>query len=195
MSPAGDSAGAGGAVGKAGGAAPAVLGLCGAARPGSLNHLLLSVALEGARERGAAVSTVELHELGLPLFDDGMGPVPEGAVRLRALVAAAAALIVAAPEANGSYAPALANALAWLEPAALRGKAAGLVGAAPGEGAIKALNALSLTLSYMGVLVLPTPIAVGAAAFADGGKLNDPRLDGRVRDVGRAVAQFLTRRS
>lgn len=172
-----------------------VLGLCGAARLQSLNHLLLTAALDGARATGAAVARVELVDLNLPLYEAADEPLPDGVKRLRAAIGAAAGLVVAAPEVNGSYAPALANALAWLPALALKGKVVGLVGAATGDGAIKALNALSLSLAYMGALVLPTPIAVsgGAAAFAPDGKLVDQRLDGRVRDVGRAVAGFLTR--
>lgn len=173
----------------------AILGIAGAPHAGSPSHLALAVALGAAREHGARVVTIELSALSLPLFEASDAPLPAGAQALRAAVAAASGVIVAAPEVNGSYAPMLANALAWLGTDALRGRAAGLIGAADGIGAVKALSALSLVLAYMGALVLPMPAAVGggAAAFGADGAIIDARLEARVKDVGRGVAAFLSR--
>ena len=77
---------------------------------------------------------------------------------------------------------------------ALGGKTAVLCAASPGAlGGLRGLVHLRAILGNLGITVLPDQIAVPKAheAFAEDGSLTDPKLDARIRGLGRSLATHL----
>jgi hypothetical protein len=72
----------------------------------------------GWRARGGRCSdTIGLSDFALPIFDadwEAEHGLPEGAQRLKALLAGHQALLIATPEHNGGYTALLENALDWM---------------------------------------------------------------------------------
>ena len=172
-----------------------VLAFAGSARAGSYNARLLAHAVELLRARGAEVEVLDLGALALPLYnadDESAHGAPEGALRLKAALRAHDALLIASPEYNGFFPPLLKNAIDWAsrpdsgQPSPFAGKVAALIAASPGAlGGIRALPALRILLSILGVLVLPGQLALPLAheAFAEDGSLRDARLEKTLGDV------------
>ncbi|MGH8694083.1 MAG: NADPH-dependent FMN reductase, partial [Burkholderiales bacterium] len=73
---------------------------------------------------------------------------------------------------------------------AFKGKVAGLVSASPGHlGGIRGLAVLRSILSNIGVIVIPTQMAISRAndAFEPGGELKDERQQAAVESIGAEV--------
>ena len=123
---------------------PKITAFAGSLRTGSFNKKLLALAAAAARTAGAEVTTVDLRDLALPLFDQDLeaaSGLPEGAKKFKALLRASDGLLIASPEYNSSLTAVLKNAIDWAsraesddEPplAAYRGKTAALCSASPG---------------------------------------------------------------
>jgi NAD(P)H-dependent FMN reductase len=140
--------------------------------------------LPGAPTAGADPSVIVPEDVAaLPLYGAQVRP-DQAVTSLRARVDQARSLILGVEELNGTYTPAMANALAWLGPERLAGKSCALVGAAPRDGAVKAMNALALTLGYMGALVVPVPMGLAVPGTLDA------KGQGRVADLGKALSRF-----
>ena len=164
-----------------------ILAFAGSRRDGSHNVRLLNVAIDLARVAGAEVTRLDLGALDLPLYDadqEVAEGLPDGALRFKAALRAHDALLIASPEYNGFFTPLLKNAIDWASrpepghPSPFAGKAAALLAASPGAfGGIRALPALRVLLSNLGVTVLPGQLALALAheAFADDGRLRDAR--------------------
>ena len=106
--------------------------------------------------------------------------------------------LISAPEYNSSITGVLKNAIDWAsrpepnEPAlaAYKGKIAGLVSACPGHlGGIRGLAVLRSILSNIGVIVIPTQMAINRAndAFEPNGELKDERQQAAVASVGAEI--------
>ncbi|MEM7561103.1 MAG: NAD(P)H-dependent oxidoreductase [Planctomycetota bacterium] len=185
-----------------------VLAIVGSTRRESYNQKLLSLAADRAQDLGVSVTTVQLRDLNIPLYDgdrEEADGVPEGAQQLFRLMASHEAILFASPEYNGSVSGVLKNAIDWVsrpqqgEPqlAALQGKVAGLMSASPGSlGGFHGLVHLRDILGYIGMLVLPEQVAVRNAheAFAEDGSLRDKRtssmLDALVEKLAFATARL-----
>ena len=169
---------------------PKITAFAGSLRTGSFNKKLLALAAEAARAAGAEVTSVDLRELALPLYDQDLedaSGLPAGAQHFKALLRASDGFLIASPEYNSSVTPALKNALDWAsratsddEPplAAFRGKIAALFAASPGAlGGLRSLVTLRSILGNIGVLVLPDQLAIPTAheAFDAAGQLKDER--------------------
>lgn len=189
------------------GVPPRILALAGSTRDGSYNRRLVRIAADAASEAGAAVTTIDLRDFPLPLFDEDLerdqGP-PEAASRLKERLVASDGLLIASPEYNSSITAVLKNAIDWAsrpapgEPplAAFRGKVAALMSASPGGlGGLRGLVHLRSILHNIGVIVLPDQVAVpsAAGAFAEDGALLDPKRHASVAGLGRNLAGFLER--
>lgn len=184
-----------------------LLALAGSTRAGSLNKKLLAVAAGAAQGAGAEVTTVELAELAMPLYDGDLektSGLPENAKRLKALMIAHDAMLIASPEYNGGLTAVLKNAIDWAsrregdEPplAAYRGKIAGLVAASPGRlGGARSLIALRQVLTSCGALVIPQQFALGQAAraFDDNGALRDAEHHAATVGVAQALVETTRR--
>jgi NAD(P)H-dependent FMN reductase len=184
-----------------------ILAFSGSARAGSFNRLLLALVTQGATDAGAEVTTLDLHDFALPLYDGDYESreYPAGAARLRELLSAHDALLLACPEYNGGIAPLLKNAIDWTtrapgakaDPGVFAGKVAALCSAAAGPfGGMRGLRWTRELLNNLGVTVLANQLTVGAAfkAFEASGALADARQAAAARALGAELAQLAAAR-
>lgn len=160
-----------------------LLALSGSSRNGSLNTLLLEKAEALAESLGATVTTIDLRELALPVYDgddEAANGLPSAVIDLKEAMKEADGFLIASPEYNSFPTPLLLNAIDWASRtgggdeaplSAFTGKTAGLMAASPGAmGGIRSLWALRTLLQNVGVVVAPTLAAIGGAnpdLFAD----------------------------
>lgn len=186
---------------------PKLLFFCGSNSSHSLNAKLALAARQVAEAKGAMVEFIDLADYPMPLYDadiqeqDG---IPEPAVKLKHKLQDADGAFIACPEYNGSFTPLLKNAIDWVsrvregdEPslAAFIGKVYAIGSASPGAmGGMRCLVMLRMLLGNMGVVVVPSQVAVGKAmeAFSDDGSLSNDRqaamLDSAVSELIRFSA-------
>lgn len=157
-----------------------VLAFAASNRQGSLNRKLIEVAAAIARKEGAEVDLAAFRDFDMPAFDpdhDLAQGFPPGAEALRARLAWADALLLAAPEYNYSIAGTLKNAIDWVSrarPMPWRGKSVYLLSASPSPmGGIRGLWQTRVPLEGCGALVFPDMFALGSAgeAFDEQGQL------------------------
>jgi len=178
-----------------------IVALAGSLRSASFNKKLIRIAAAGARAAGAEVTEIDLRDIPMPLFDGDIerehGLPPNAKVFKRMLIEHHGVLI-SSPEYNSAISGVLKNAIDWAsraeanEPAlvAFKGKVAGLVSASPGHlGGVRGLAVLRSILSNIGVIVIPTQMAISRAndAFEPNGELKDERQQAAVEFVGAEV--------
>lgn len=185
-----------------------LLVIAGSSRTGSWNRKLADVAARVAEVDGARVTTLDLRDLALPIYDGDLESafgVPPGAARLRAAIVGADALWIVTPEYNGFPTPLLINAFDWLSRlraadgapsglAATSGKPAALMSASPGPlGGLRAMNYLRQYLQMaFAMVVSPSQYALGRAddGFDDAGELKDANAQRAVANVWAGVARL-----
>jgi NAD(P)H-dependent FMN reductase len=188
-------------------AMPRIMAFAGSTRRDSWNKKLLRIAVERAREKGAEVTTIDLRDLPLPLYDGDLEEaegLPANSVQLYELMKAHHGFLLSCPEYNSSITAVLKNAIDWVsrprpgEPplAAFTGKVAGLLSASPGAlGGLRGRAHVRDILANIGTHVIPAQVAVPKAdeAFAADGSLRDEKL---ARAVARVATQLceVTRR-
>jgi chromate reductase, NAD(P)H dehydrogenase (quinone) len=175
-----------------------IVAFAGSLRSGSFNKKLIRIAAAGARAAGAQVTEIDLRDIPMPLYDGDIqrdhGLPPNAKVFKRALMEHHGFLI-SSPEYNSAISGVLKNAIDWAsrseanEPplVAFKGKIAGLVSASPGHlGGVRGLAVLRSILSNIGVIVIPTQMAISRAndAFEPDGVLKDERHQSAVESVG-----------
>jgi len=185
-----------------------ILAFAGSARKDSWNKKLIQIASEGACEKGAEVTVIDLKDFPLPIFDQDLesaSGLPENAKKIKKLFIEHDGLLLACPEYNSSITPLLKNVIDWVSRAetkeekplsAYQGKAAALLAASPGGlGGLRGLVTVRSILGNIGVIVLPEQMAVSKAheAFDATGKLKDPKQEVAVKKIGANLADFLTR--
>jgi len=114
-----------------------------------------------AQAAGADTELVRLPNLELPLYVPGAeeSGIPEAAKSLTAKLDAADALVLLAPEYNGSIPPIVSNAIAWMSligddfRKAFNGKFA-VVGTHSGGAGFKITEAMRSQLNHLGMIVL-----------------------------------------
>jgi chromate reductase, NAD(P)H dehydrogenase (quinone) len=136
-----------------------VTAVCGSLREGSYNKQLMREAVKFAEEMGAAVTVVDLKDYPMPFYDadlEASKGMPKMAKQFRELLLASDAIIIAAPEYNGSISAVLKNAIDWAsrEPEggfsveAFQGKKFALMSASPGRlGGARGLGHLRFILA------------------------------------------------
>src|SRR3978361_1282663 len=95
---------------------PRILCFAGSLRRDSLNKKLVQIAMSGAKAAGADVTFVDLKDLPLAVYDGDVEAeqgIPENAQKLKELMLANDAFLIAAPEYNSSITGALKNAIDW----------------------------------------------------------------------------------
>ncbi|MCZ6673529.1 MAG: NAD(P)H-dependent oxidoreductase [Verrucomicrobia bacterium] len=126
------------------------------------NLQLTELLTEFAEELGATTEIVKLEDLDMPLYtpsEKEASGVPEVANDLTQQFIKADALILLAPEYNGSIPPVVTNAIAWMSVAgddfraAFNGRFA-VVGTHSGGGGFKVVEALRSQLNHLGMIVL-----------------------------------------
>lgn len=127
-----------------------LLGICGSVRKASINRALL----RALGEQFPDGTTFKIHESldQLPIFNSELED-PASVLALKAAIAAADGVVIAAPEYNYSIPGGLKNALDWVSrpPATspMRGKPIGICGAASGmSGTIRAQTHLRQMLVF-----------------------------------------------
>ncbi len=127
------------------------------------SNLQLAELLTGfAEEAGATTEMVQLEELNMPLFtptEKETNGVPAAASTLTQQFLKADAIVLLAPEYNGSIPPVVTNAIAWMSVAGDNFRAAfngrfAVVGTHSGGGGFKVLEALRSQLNHLGMIVL-----------------------------------------
>ena len=171
-----------------------VVGICGSLREKSYTRMALAVALQGAAEVGAATRLIDLRDYDL-VFCNGnnAADLPEGVLRLRREVRAAQGILLGTPEYHGGYSGVLKNALDLMGFDEFEGKMVGLIGVGAGRmGAFNALNGLRSIGRALHAWVIPEQVSIAQAGkeFDESGRLRDPELARRVKEVGRNVARF-----
>jgi NAD(P)H-dependent FMN reductase len=181
-----------------------IIAFAGSLRSNSFNKKLISVAAAGARAAGADVTEVDLRGIPMPLYDGDIERehgLPPNAKMFKRLLIEHHGFLISSPEYNSAISGVLKNAIDWAsrpepnEPAlvAFKGKVAGLVSASPGHlGGIRGLAVLRAILSNIGVIVIPTQIAISRAndAFEPNGALKDERQQAGVESVGAEVVSI-----
>jgi FMN reductase len=171
-----------------------VAGICGSLRTGSYTRRAVECALLGAAETGAQTQLIDLSEYQL-VFRAGKDETayPSDVFRLRQDVKEATGIILGTPEYHGSFSGVLKNALDLMGFDEFEGKMIGLVGVSGGRmGAFDAMNSLRNIGRALHAWVSPEQASVPEAwkVFADDGKIADPQLEERLKEVGRQVARF-----
>jgi NAD(P)H-dependent FMN reductase len=178
-----------------------ILAFSGSARAGSWNKKLVDVAAAAARAAGGDVTLVDLRDYQMPIYDgdcESEQGLPEHAKRMKALFLAHDALLLACPEYNSSITPLMKNTIDWVSRpapgegglACFVGKTAALVSASPGAlGGLRGLVHVRLILGNIGVLVLPTQVAVPKAneAFDADGKLKDAKTQASIERLAKEL--------
>jgi chromate reductase, NAD(P)H dehydrogenase (quinone) len=173
-----------------------VLLVSGSLRRGSYNTALLR---EAAEALPSGVGHVWLDGIaGLPPYceDDDDRRTPAAVERLRRIIAAADAVLIATPEYNGAMPGGLKNAVDWASRPfpnnAWRDKPVAVIGASTGIfGAVWAQAQLRKSLGLAGARVVDTELTVGGAhhAFLPSGALRDPGHAAGLRDVVAALVE------
>jgi FMN reductase len=171
-----------------------VAGISGSLRAGSYTRRAVESALQGAAESGAETRLIDLNDYNLA-FRVGMDETGDtaGVSRLREQIKQADGIILGTPEYHGSLSGVLKNALDLMGFDEFEGKMIGLVGVSGGRmGAFDALNTLRNIGRALHAWVIPDQASVPEAwkVFAEDGKIADPELEKRLKEVGRQVARF-----
>jgi NAD(P)H-dependent FMN reductase len=178
-----------------------ILAFAASTRSASFNQAALEVAVQGAQEAGASVTTLMLREFPLPIYDqdaEAADGLPEHVLTLRAHFAAHDGLLIAVPEYNGFFPPIYKNTLDWLSrpapedsPAPFANKTAAVISASPGGlGGMRGLPHAKHLLQNLGIFVLPQSHAVGSAheVFSDK-NFASSRHASSLKSIGEALAE------
>ncbi|MCR4337142.1 MAG: NAD(P)H-dependent oxidoreductase [Candidatus Omnitrophica bacterium] len=183
-----------------------VLAFAGSARTASFNKKLIKVAVEAVKKIGAEVTLVDLKDYPMPLFDqdsEATQGMPENARKVKEMMISHDAFLISAPEYNSSITPLLKNILDWASRVnspnensliAYKGKVAALLSASPGAlGGLRGLETLRSILGNIGVIVLPTQLAVSKAneAFHDDGRLKDSKQQESLEKVVKELVEVV----
>jgi len=169
-----------------------ITGISGSRRAGSYTRMAVETALLGAAEVGAGTHLIDLAEFDLSFAGDEGSKGPDFE-RLSSQVKKADGVILGTPEYHGSFSGVLKNALDLMGFDEFESKMIGLVGVSGGGmGAFDALNSLRNVGRALHAWVVPEQTAVPEAwkVFDELGAVKDPRIEARLKEVGRQVARF-----
>jgi chromate reductase len=186
---------------------PRILALAGSLRKESYNKKLVHIAARAARDAGANVIGIDLRDYPLPIFDEDLEKaegIPAAGKQLKQLFIDHDGFLLSCPEYNSSITAVLKNTIDWVSRAVpgeaplqgFKGKTASLMSASPGAlGGLRGLVTVRSILSNIGVIVLPTQVAVAKAfdAFNADGTLKDPKQQAGIEGLGKELTGFLKR--
>lgn len=172
-----------------------IVALAGSTRKDSFNKLFLNNAVGYLRKAGAQVTTIDLADFALPLYDGDLeseSGLPEKAAELKTILAQADAVLISSPEYNASMSAVLKNSIDWvsrpgaIEGSAFAGKSALLISASPGGlGGLRGLNHLKDVLTNLSVHIFNRQQALSLAhqAFNEDGTLKDSSVAERLETL------------
>lgn len=177
-----------------------LLAIGGSTRTSSRTLMAMKAILANAPDHGIEVDTVSVHDLALPVFNDGIPPQeqPEELHRLIEQIRSADAYLICSPTYHGSISGAIKNVLDSLhimhgqEDAYFNHRPVGLA-AYGGPSAINVVNALQPIVRSMRGMVTPTVVTVSRDALDAGtGTITDAqarrRSDAMLGEIASQVA-------
>lgn len=184
---------------------PKILAFAGSTRAGSFNKKLVKIAAAGAKEAGADVTVIDLRDYPMPLYDEDLEKkdgLPSSTLKLKELMSSHHGFLISSPEYNSSISGVLKNTIDWTSRhgddestmSCFKDKVAGIMSASPGGlGGLRGLVHVRAILGNMGVLVIPTQVAVSKAheAFDSDGAIKDQKQDQQVKKIGASLAKML----
>ena len=184
---------------------PKILAFAGSTRTESFNKKLVKIAADGAREAGVDVTIIDLRDFQMPLYDadlENQKGLPPSAIKLKQLMLSHDGFLISSPEYNSSISGVLKNAIDWasrqgddeVSLACFKEKVAGLMSASTGVlGGLRGLVHVRAILENIGVMVIPTQIAIPKAheEFDPNGNLKDLHKAQQVKNVGSKVSELL----
>lgn len=157
-------------------------------RDASLNGSLSNLAARVAEQKGGIVTRARMADFDCPSYDqdqeDASG-TPAGAIRLRDLLVANDAFMIASPEYNASMPGMLKNVIDWvsrMRPQPFNGRQGLLISASPSmAGGNRGLWALRVPLEHLGARIYPDMFSLAQAhqAFGTDGRIANPTLQNR----------------
>ena len=178
-----------------------IVGLGGSMSSVSRSRAALVTALEGAQAAGAEVRLLDVHELGLRMYNpDDNEPTESEAAMLEA-VYEADGLLWSSPLYQGTISGAFKNALDWLhplgarDPAYLTDKVIGLISAAGGSQGLQAINTMEFCVRALRGWAVPyvVPVPSAARVFDEDGRIRDEAIEGQLEMLGREVVRVAER--
>ncbi|QLH11325.1 NADPH-dependent FMN reductase [Nitrosarchaeum sp. AC2] len=184
---------------------PKILAFAGSTRTESFNKKLVKVAAAGAKEAGADVTIIDLRDFQMPLYDEDLEKkegLSSNTHKLKELMLSHHGFLISSPEYNSSISGVLKNTIDWTSRqgddefpmSCFKDKVAGIMSASPGGlGGLRGLVHVRAILENMGVLVIPTQVAISKAheAFNLDGTMKDQKQEQQVKKIGANLAQML----
>ena len=160
-----------------------VLVICGSARKNSRSRSLTRYVEEYIIEKRINVSTFDMREDMLPIFNGEEYHHPN-VIKLKRMVEEADALFICTPDYHSGMSGALKNALDWIGSDQTKGKVFALSAVAGGgKGGINPLNQLRTVIRGIYGLVIPAQVVLDKRHFSDDPVLQDPAMTQRINDV------------
>jgi len=184
---------------------PKILAFAGSTRTDSFNKKLIKVAASGAKEVGADVTVIDLRDFPMPLYDEDLEKkegLPSNTVKLKKIMVSHQGFLISSPEYNSSISGVLKNTIDWTSRqgndespmSCFKDKVAGIMSASPGGlGGLRGLVHVRAILENMGVLVIPSQVAISQAheAFNLDGSMKDQKQEQQVKKIGANLTQML----
>jgi len=180
-----------------------LLAFAGSLREESFNKKLVQQVAEYARKEGAEVTYIDLRDYEMPLYDGDIEAkgFPKSAHDFKQLMKDHDGFIISTPEYNSAISGLLKNAIDWASRSeegegkleAFQGKTAAIMTASPGRlGGIRGLPIIRLILSHIGVYVIPSQLAFGAAheGFNEDGTIKDQSMADRADSLAKELVEF-----
>lgn len=186
---------------------PKILAFAGSTRTESFNKKLVKVAAAGAKEAGADVTIIDLRDFQMPLYDEDLEKkegLSSNTRKLKELMVSNHGFLISSPEYNSSISGVLKNTIDWTSRqgddesplSCFKDKVAGIMSASPGGlGGLRGLVHVRSILENIGVLVIPTQVAISKAheAFNLDGTMKDQKQEQQVKKIGANLAQMLSK--
>ncbi len=183
---------------------PKILAFAGSTRADSFNKKLVKIAAVGAKEAGVEVTIIDIRDFPMPLYDEDLEKkdgLPSSTRKLKDLMLAHQGFLISSPEYNSSISGVLKNIIDWTSRqddeypiSCFKDKVAGLMSASPGRlGGLRGLVHVRAILENMGVIAIPTQVAVSNAheTFNSDGTMKDQKQEQQVKKIGTSLAQIL----
>ncbi len=185
-----------------------ILVFAGSLREHSFTKRVAAAAAEGARSAGAEVTTIDLRDFPMPIYDADeheKNGFCAKAAEFQQILNDHDGFLICTPEYNGSLPGGMKNAIDWASRKSdkfklgevFKGKYAAMMSASPGSfGGIRSLNHLRSVLSILLVNVLPTEIAVSFVAEkfeGDAPEMTDEKMKHILEQLGSSLVKEIER--
>jgi chromate reductase len=175
-----------------------IAAIAGSLRRGSFNKMALRYIVDGAKEAGAEVETLDLKEYNFPAFDGDIEAegLPEKVVEFKSKIEGSDGLIIVTPEYNHSIPGGLKNAIDWASRQGnpFRDKLVVIAGASTSSwGTTRSQIAILPVLRTLRMFVLPSQLYIpkAEAEFDDQGNVKDKKLKERLMDLGKELVETI----